>query len=338
MFRIISTIRFCKFVLFLLLGLLFPQEARMSLLYEKHISLNDLIKRSSVIVLATPINKKDGKEDSERFYGFTVSDVIFEKNPSLSQGSKIFVFPGNYVLWKAMSNHYKEHRHEGMPSLKVDSYKSSLGHEGFKSASKCLLFMNPLKDSPGRFEFAVEGSFEAFGKKKEVTEILNAVGTPIDFEKETVIEIDARVDSPPYNNTDRIVIALDKKHKKALLEYSGLNVQGQEAKNYQVRKPGKGKISLSNFETLVSFIKKTGGWHAQKPEWDRPSAGSAWYTLTIKTEPKGTEGVGKSTVVESWYFSKDGYVTDEFRDVFIKIGNVYKKDFGKAFYYVAKYD
>jgi len=188
-------------------------------------------------------------------------------------------------------------------------------------------------------ENSEKGKTEDISKEKKNDAVKGEKKVKIDLSTQEVVEITVEVDSPPYVGTDTLKITYNPGNEKAEVVYSGLVVQGQGGRSWQERNKGVKKIPVAEFKKIVGLINEKSGWYIEMPSGcERPSSGSAWHLMTIKLFPRGKDQKNlKTIVVADWYY-KDKNAADEFREIVIAIGNLYKENFGVEFYNPAHYD
>lgn len=157
-----------KLLLIAIAILFYPSGAFMSQIVDKDITLDQLIKRSHLIVVARMVDYEAPKEGpSIKPQKFQLKEVLYKKSPVLNPEEQILVYPAHYHVMKAMSEQYAKKGNQGMPSPILDSYNSSIKSKGYSPKEDVIIFLLE-GDDESTFEFSVSHAFESLDHKDKI--------------------------------------------------------------------------------------------------------------------------------------------------------------------------
>jgi hypothetical protein len=159
----------------------------------------------------------------------------------------------------------------------------------------------------------------------EGTKPRSNTSSPIDLERETIIEMDAYVKSPPYAGPEKVTVSFDGSLQEGTVEYSGLIVDGWQDPDHgavQMHPPGKRTVTVTQWNGIIEALCKDSLWYAPVPPGGEGLYGTRLYlslTLVIKSS---SIGLARSVVVGSNYFT-GGKIPDEFLNVMKLVAATY---------------
>lgn len=162
-----------------------------------------------------------------------------------------------------------------------------------------------------------------------------AVGSPElkapDLKHWEIVEVQASVDSPPYDEPEMVTVNYNRKEKIAAVTYSGLRVQGQGDHHWVEREPGRKSVTQKDYQGLTDLLSRSDQWFTP-PRLDekgilyRPTSFSGLMELTVTLRKRDVAKNETQTVTVLSSSFKDGQVPEEYQAVIRKVGALYGVD------------
>jgi len=210
--------------------------------------------------------------------------------------------PNEFDVFPYGSENYSKYPHR----VVEQDAKEFTGKEciyGFETEeAQIFIYFEILPEKDIRVAIANKIS-EAIEKDKSMEESINS----LNVDGIVITYISVTVDAVPYNSPENLSIEFNDEKNEVKLNYSGLNVQGQEARNYQITQPLEKKISIADYKKLINNLRNNTKifdlLKESKLDVEKPAGGSSEYGLNIYWREVNENELNKNELIYSFYSS-----------------------------------